>query len=368
MISVTPNGRRAEEFAALLDGRGGDSARHRELLELVGAMRDVSAPEARPEYVADLRSRLMAEAEVALGEVERKLALPITQPGRRDRRIGIAAGAIALVGVTSSVAVASQGALPGDTLYPIKRAIEGASTSLTIDETHKAERILDNASGRLGEVDALVNRGQKGNAQLAATLNSFASQSQDGADLLLDDYATSGDELAIDKLRKFASDNMVKLSELSEKLPESVLEPLTNAVNVLTRIDDLAQKLCPACGGEELELPALLAQFTVANQTPSALVVPTSPVIVPTDRNETGGTQTDAPKSEDTPGNETDVPPPNGVPQDPTAPGTPKPKKDKPKGPISTLTDGLTGEGAPLGEDGLVDDLLTALLGNGLLG
>ncbi len=366
MISVTPNGRRAEEFAALIDGRSGvDAGRHDELLEVVGALRSVPAPEARPEYVADLRSRLMIEAEVALGEVERKLTLPASQPGRRDRRISIAAGAIALVGVTSSVAVASQSALPGDTLYPIKRAIEGASTTLTFDEGDKAGRILDNASSRLSEAESLTQRGGKGEAQLAATIESFTSQSEEGADLLLDDYATTGNQEAIARLHSFTADSMDTLSSLSDKLPAAALEPLADAVNALARINDLASKLCPTCAAPELELPALLQRLAAAS-TPSTYVVPESPLVVPTVDDEGEADDPTTPVAPDDAS--TEPAPPSQTPEPDKKTDAPKPAKDeKPKGPLGTLSDALAGEGAPLGKDGLVDDLLSTLLGDGLL-
>src|SRR3546814_8768772 len=127
MFSLTPAQRRAEEFAALVDdpyGATAASARDSDMLELVGAMRSVPAPTSRPEFVASLRERLMIEAEVALSpdSAERRLTIVKTHsPRRRDRRVAILAGTIAAIGATSSVAMASQAALPGDTLYPDRK-------------------------------------------------------------------------------------------------------------------------------------------------------------------------------------------------------------------------------------------------------
>ena len=54
------------------------------------------------------------------------------------------------------MAVASQSALPGDALYPIKRAIENTEAGVRVSDDAKGETILSNASGRLNEVDKLT--------------------------------------------------------------------------------------------------------------------------------------------------------------------------------------------------------------------
>src|SRR3546814_13810544 len=127
----------------------------------------------------------MIEAEVALSpdSAERRLTIVKTHsPRRRDRRGAILAGTIAAIGATSSVAMASQAALPGDTLYPIKRAIEGAQTSLTVSEAAKAETLLENANGRLSEVEELAAQLDLANSTaLTPTLGDFSDQSPTAA-------------------------------------------------------------------------------------------------------------------------------------------------------------------------------------------
>src|SRR5699024_3599055 len=120
------------------DGPGAPSRNTGELLEVVGALRDVEHPEPRPEFVASLRTRLMAEADEVLTDVDAQLTLPAHSRSGRDRRLAVAAGAIAVVASTGSVAVASQDALPGDTLYPVKRVLEGAQTSITLGDEAQA--------------------------------------------------------------------------------------------------------------------------------------------------------------------------------------------------------------------------------------
>ena len=99
----------------------------------------------------------------------------------RERRIAVAVGALAIVGATTSVAMAAQSALPGDALYPIKRAIENAQTGFSTDEADKGSHLLANASGRLDEVTKLSKQGDlEDSVAIASTLNTFTEQADRG--------------------------------------------------------------------------------------------------------------------------------------------------------------------------------------------
>lgn len=272
MISLTPAHRRAEEFAALVDAAAADAmqgadqeTRHAELLELVGAMRGLPDPTPRADFVADLRERLMTEADVALGEVNQKLALPAHTRSPRDRRLALAAGTLALLGATSGVAVASQNALPGDTLYPIKRAIEGAQTTLTVDDSAKGNTMLDHASGRLDEIEALAQRHDADSeAEMPETLAEFSEQADKAADVLLSEYSDTGDSAPVARLREFTSTSMEVLGELNAVLPPSAGDALTKAALVLTEIDSRAAAACPQCEGGITEIPAFVLSLRAA--------------------------------------------------------------------------------------------------------
>ncbi|KQY50184.1 DUF5667 domain-containing protein [Nocardioides sp. Root140] len=284
MISVLPAHRRAEEFNAQLEGAGGShNSRHADLLELVSAMRSVEAPAPRPDFVADLRARLMAEADVALTEVDRKLALPAHPRSHRDRRIAVLAGTAALLGATTSVAVAAQGTLPGDTLYPVKRAIEGIQSSLTFDDTARSETVLDQATGRLLEVEALARQVDSSRAdQLPSTLDDFSSQAGEGADLIFTEYGETGDTDPLVELNGFVDSSMKKLVDLDALLPSTVTDSLRNATTVLTRIDDEITKLCPECAGGILQLPARLTS-ALGSADPGPVVTPKQKASTPGD-------------------------------------------------------------------------------------
>ena len=51
----------------------------------------------------------------------------------------VALGAFAIIGATTSMAVASQSAIPGDALYPVKRAIENTQAGFSVGDDAKGE-------------------------------------------------------------------------------------------------------------------------------------------------------------------------------------------------------------------------------------
>lgn len=259
MISVIPARRRAEEFAALVDGGGNATGtRHDDLVELVTALRGTPLVAPRPEFVAELRSALMADAELALASVDTRLTLPAHPRSQRDRRFAIAAGTIALLGAGSSMAVAAQDALPGDALYPVKRVVEGAQTALQVDGISKGAVLLANASGRLDEISELQSRNSaEGMAALPDTFDDFSDQADAAADLLLTEYDRTGDRDAVTELREFTGESMDTLVELGSGLPSSARAALENAARVLTQIDDRAAAACPECAGGIDEVPPM---------------------------------------------------------------------------------------------------------------
>ena len=268
--------RRADEFNDLVEpsSTGQQATRDADLLELVGALRSVPQVTARPEFVADLRAQLMAEAETALVPADTsRLRLPERRP-TRERRFAAVVGGIAVVGVTTGVAVASQGALPGDSLYPIKRAIERAHTGLSVGEGSKGATMLGNAADRLDEVDALTHQGDLGDdLRIADTLNTFTDQATQGTDFLLADYAHTGNESSIATLHDFASSSLDQLAALEPLVPAEARDELIRAAQVVRSIDAQATQSCPTCGGTPIEsIPPILAA------TQEQIFVPATPL------------------------------------------------------------------------------------------
>jgi Domain of unknown function (DUF5667) len=260
--------RRAEEFHSLVEdpSTGGlHDARYAEFLDIVASLRDAPAAQPRPEFVADLREQLMTAADTLLvvSDDEARLTLRSRRTTRRparDRRIAAAAAGVAIVGATTSMAMAAQSALPGDAFYPLKQLLEGAETGIAVNEGDKGATLLENASGRLAEITTLSRDGQpEDGAAIADTFNTFTRQAVEASDLLLTDYATTGDERSIAELRDFTGESMQTLAELESVVPDQARDELLRAARILTQIDAQAQQACPTCGGAGIdEIPAIL--------------------------------------------------------------------------------------------------------------
>ncbi|MFC4783129.1 DUF5667 domain-containing protein [Nocardioides sp. MAHUQ-72] len=348
MTPVFAARRRAEEFAARVEGSstaGGDDARYAPLLDLVTAMRATPAPEPRPEFVSALRERLMAEAPAALAAADTsRLALPPRQP-RRERRVAAAIGGLALVGATTSMAMAAQSALPGDTLYPIKRAIEDVHTGISVGEGQKGSTMLANAGDRLDEATELSRGGDLGDDQaIADTLGDFTDQASEASDLLLADYSQHGTEASIDKLRDFTATSLGQLTELESLVPEPARDELMHAAQVLITIDTAAQQACPTCGGGGItQIPPVFAASS--SQLPTAAPQGSA-------HHGRRGEHGHRNGSPHLPPVGADALPPGSVLDPGTGGGSTGPSPTDPtKDPITTLTDGITGGGSQPTDD-----------------
>jgi hypothetical protein len=115
MSPVFATKRRAEEFNTLVESstEALADARYSEVLALVDQLRELEPPAPRPDFTLALREQLMAAADTVLlpapdrASDTARLALPPRRTAR-DRRIAAAVGAAAIIGASTSVAVAAQ--------------------------------------------------------------------------------------------------------------------------------------------------------------------------------------------------------------------------------------------------------------------
>lgn len=244
-----------------------DPRQFAQLLAVVGDLRSLPELEQRPQFVADLRSRLMTEAETALlpqslrplTEVEQRISLPV-RAHSRDRRLASVLGGAALIGAATSMAVAAQTALPGESLYAVKRAIEDAQTGIARGDTAKGQAMLANARGRLDEINELAGRNDPASVSaLSTTLGTFTSQAGEASEMLFAAYDETGDEAIIMDLRSFTSSSVDRLAVLQALLPSSAHDQLIAAGERLGEIDRRVSQLCPTCGGPASIPPSLLS-------------------------------------------------------------------------------------------------------------
>lgn len=334
--------RRAEEFHRLVE-HGSTSglpvSRDADLLVTVGALRRAAEPHtARPEFVSDLRARLMAAAVETLPAtaVPAAPAPARVSDRRRERRLAVAVGGFALVSAASSMAVAAQSALPGDALYPLKRAIENIETGLRSDDV-RGSLLLQNAGDRLAEVGALTREGGD-SADIARTLDDFTAQFNEASSLLLDEFAADGQSATIRDLRDFAAESVTELDRLQSIVPVEARPALITAATTVSEVDALAAAACPACSSLPiLTTPAFTSLESAADALDGASTPPApapTPSVGPTAPHLAGAPVAPPPA---------DVVPPlePGDPETPSVqlPSTPEPGTDTP----STIRDGVKG-------------------------
>jgi hypothetical protein len=270
MTSLLGAKKRAEEFAAVVDGGADVSTLRPELRELVGVVGTLEREAQvggqvvpRSEFTTTLREQLMAEAATSLSSDD-ILKLPPRKKGTRERRIALAASSFVLVGGTAGMAAAAQNALPGEALYPIKRGLEKAQTGLATSRADQGEDLLAQADNRLVEVKGLFD--SSGNlSQVPGTIDDFTRQAVEASDVLIKEYQSTRDESLIVELHQFASDNLDELQELSKTAAPEHQDELAAAAGTLMAIDSRARQVCSSCADElsTLEMPIL---FLAANE------------------------------------------------------------------------------------------------------
>lgn len=263
---------RAETFAHAVDhgprhsSRLSDDPELLEAVELVGRLRTAGAVAPRPEFSAELRHRLLEQAAARAAttptvvrstpdsaddpptreDVDASVTDIRHRHGRRIRLVACTAALVLLGGGIGSAAAAQQ-AMPGDTLYGMKRSIENVSTNVSVGDASRGRRDLEHAMTRLAEVRALADSGGDV-ATINSTLDVFSAQARKGVSRLVASYQQDGDAGSISAITTFITDARQALGELAPKLPP---ESLKSAVEALATIEQLAQHTtvaCPECG------------------------------------------------------------------------------------------------------------------------
>ncbi|WP_238174326.1 DUF5667 domain-containing protein [Kribbella kalugense] len=235
-----------------------------EAVELVGRLRTAGAVAPRPEFSAELRHRLLEQAAARAATTATPVMVRSTPdnsddpPGSEDvgasvtdirrrqgRRIRLVASTAALVLLGGGIgsAAAAQQAMPGDTLYGMKRSIENVATNVGVGDDSRGRRDLEHAMTRLSEVRQLAGNGGSVDT-INATLDDFSAQSRKGVSRLVASYQQDGDQSSITAITTFITSARQALVELAPKLPP---ESLKSGVEALATIEQLAQHTSAAC-------------------------------------------------------------------------------------------------------------------------
>ncbi|MFJ4669856.1 DUF5667 domain-containing protein [Kitasatospora purpeofusca] len=229
-----------------------------ELIDTVGALGALPAPELDHEVRTVQRAQLMAAFEqafaggpgVTVPRQRRHRAVRTAPRGRWSRRFAIGGLVAGLaVGSFAGAAAASGNALPGDPLYGMKRGLEGLRLNLADTDSERGELLLDNAATRLGEARSLVGRSGTGGSlspgtveQVRKALDDMHNDALKGRDLLRAVYRNNGSLDPMRTLAGFAHDEDGTWAEVQSRLPDQLV-PQAHLVDQL--FDDISQDVAP---------------------------------------------------------------------------------------------------------------------------
>ncbi|MFJ2186610.1 DUF5667 domain-containing protein [Kitasatospora sp. NPDC087861] len=237
---------------------GAGSVAMAELVGLTDALCAVPGPALDREVRTVQRAQLMAAFEqafaggpgAAVPRQRRHRAIRTAPRGRWSRRFAIGGLVAGLaVGSLAGAAAASSNALPGDTLYGMKRGLEGLRLGLADSDSERGELLLDNAATRLGEAKTLV--GHTGPADVLSqgtvervrrALDDMHADALKGRELLRSVYRSNGSLDPMRALAGFAQDEDGRWTELVGQLPVQ----LTQQAHLVDQLfDDISEDVAP---------------------------------------------------------------------------------------------------------------------------
>jgi hypothetical protein len=295
-----------DELDVLLDGRLGEVSEDlAPLLQAADELRaELAAFELDPE-VADrhLERLLSGEAPAAVVPLRTRRA-----PGDRWRR-RVAAVVLAAALVLAPATIASASSLPGDTLYPVKIAVEKIRLATAMwSSTREAGERTRVADERLEELNRLVELSRFSQVPRAIrALNHAVVAAQVAVREAINEEGTDGSEVAevAGKLAEVTVARQVELTALVEELPRSIL---------------------PAGTVEEIVLAVEQAGVKVRESTTSPPANP--PATKPEPEPPATSSPSDSPQTTNAPPPATEPPAPETTsppPPDPTTTTTPPP-------------------------------------------
>lgn len=201
-------------------GRGGGDLDA--LVALAARLASALPAEAPPRFRARLQADLQAE-----------LAARRPRPRHGWRRLmpRLVGAAMAVVLVLSTSVAVSADSVPGDALYPVKRAAEDLRWVLSVTPARRARVEIDIARARLDEVQALVSRGVAVDAGVIdAVITAHAE--------LLAAAHTAGDAEVLAEAIDTVDASHQALTRLAQDAPAAVSSGLTAAARQLRALTE----------------------------------------------------------------------------------------------------------------------------------
>ncbi|MFF8385577.1 DUF5667 domain-containing protein [Streptomyces kanasensis] len=276
MIANVSAHRRANAFAQALEDQAAQQpeasagpTEHGRLSALANGLGALPKPVLDPEVKVVQRAQLVAAMEAMLQEgtaaggasadptvpeqrtssgrgAHRATALRKLRPRSRWSK-GLAAGGLTVgvaAGAFSGVAAASSDALPGDSLYGLKRGMEDLTLGLADDDADRGEIYLDHASTRLSEARRLMERGRAGELdheslnEIRRVLNGMQHDVSEGHRLLRLAYERDGRIGPMATLDSFARNHRGTWNGLRDKLPPQLTDVRDQVTSVFDAIDE----------------------------------------------------------------------------------------------------------------------------------
>ncbi|MFC9848522.1 DUF5667 domain-containing protein [Streptomyces sp. NPDC060223] len=239
------------------------------LLALATGLGELPKPELDPEVKVVQRAQLVAAMEAMLLEgtaaggqgpgpsvpeqrsrrgrgTHRATGLGKLRPRSRLSK-GLAAGGLTVgvaAGAFGGVAAASSDALPGDSLYGLKRGMEDIKLGLAHGESDRGELYLDQASTRLSEARRLMERGRSGQldheslGEIRRALSGMQHDAAEGHRLLHEAYERDGSLGPIQALSAFSQSHREAWGALRDRLPVQLGDVSDQVSSVFDAIDE----------------------------------------------------------------------------------------------------------------------------------
>lgn len=263
----------AEAFADALEGRGRLEGEIRELVQCAESLCAAAAAEPSRDFVLNLRTELMCDAQSVLIVKEKRLHAARSTPAPVRRRLAaLTTGLIVAIGGAGLVS-SSANALPGEMLYPVKRGVESVELSLQRADASRGEFQLDLARERLVEARSIAANADANSPDLLAnTLAAFSDQASAGSENLFADYTDGGSSASVEKVYAFAVESSGILSRLSSSIPSDATDAFEGALDTVGQLAIQASMLCSECNTNQLDSLTASVEKAIAelNSTPTA--------------------------------------------------------------------------------------------------